>query len=109
MRAGSPALWYASRATGVVCLLLMTTVILLGLLVARQWRLPGLPRFGVVQLHRYLSVLTVCFVAVHVLTAVAQPYPRPNRPQGLAGCALACLRFLAGGRRARHWHRPRPT
>jgi sulfoxide reductase heme-binding subunit YedZ len=70
----STALWYASRATGVVALLLLTAVMLLGLLVTRQGRLPGLPRFAVSGLHRNLSLLAVAFVAVHVLTAVADGY-----------------------------------
>jgi methionine sulfoxide reductase heme-binding subunit len=70
----STALWYASRATGVVALLLLTAVMLLGLLVARQGRLPGLPRFAVSGLHRNLSLLAVAFVAVHVLTAVVDGY-----------------------------------
>jgi len=74
MHSSSIALWYASRATGVVCLVLTTAVVLLGLLVSRQRRLPGLPRFGVVHLHRYLSLLAVGFVAVHVLTAVVDSY-----------------------------------
>jgi methionine sulfoxide reductase heme-binding subunit len=67
-------LWYASRATGVVALLLLTAVMLLGLLVTRQGRLPGLPRFAVSGLHRNLSLLSVAFVAVHVLSAVADGY-----------------------------------
>ncbi|HTT51754.1 MAG TPA: ferric reductase-like transmembrane domain-containing protein [Streptosporangiaceae bacterium] len=70
----STALWYASRATGVVSLLLLTGVTLLGVLVNRQGRLPGLPRFAVTGLHRNLSLLGVLFVAVHVITAVADPY-----------------------------------
>jgi len=74
MHSSSIALWYASRATGVVCLVLTTTVVLLGLLVSRQRRLPGLPRFGVVHLHRYLSLLAVGFVSVHILTAVVDSY-----------------------------------
>ena len=37
------ALWYASRATGVVTLLLLTAVVLLGILVNRQGRLPACP------------------------------------------------------------------
>ena len=41
------ALWYVSRATGVVALVLLTVVLLIGLLVTRQGRLPGLPRFAV--------------------------------------------------------------
>ena len=67
-------LWYASRATGVVSLLLMTAVLLLGLLVTRQGRLPGLPRFAVTGLHRNLSLVAVVFVVLHVLTAVLDSY-----------------------------------
>jgi sulfoxide reductase heme-binding subunit YedZ len=70
----STALWYTSRATGVVALLLLTAVMLLGLLVTRQGRLPGLPRFAVSGLHRNLSLLATAFVAVHVLSAVTDGY-----------------------------------
>jgi DMSO/TMAO reductase YedYZ heme-binding membrane subunit len=70
----STALWYTSRATGVVALLLLTAVMLLGLLVSRQGRLPALPRFAVSGLHRNLSLLATAFVAVHVLTAVTDGY-----------------------------------
>jgi methionine sulfoxide reductase heme-binding subunit len=70
----STALWYASRATGVVALLLLTAVMVLGILVSRQGRLPGLPRFGATSLHRSVSLLAVAFVAAHVATAIADPY-----------------------------------
>jgi len=71
---GSTALWYASRATGVVTLLLLTTVVVLGILVNRQGRLPGLPGFAVTGLHRNVSLLAVAFLAIHVVTAIADPY-----------------------------------
>ena len=70
----STAFWYASRATGVVALVLLTTVVVVGILVNRQGRLPGLPRFAVIGVHRNLSLLSVAFIAVHVLTAVADSY-----------------------------------
>jgi methionine sulfoxide reductase heme-binding subunit len=70
----STALWYASRATGVVSLVLLSAVMIIGILINRQGRLPGLPRFAVLGLHRNVSLLAVAFVAVHVLTAVADPY-----------------------------------
>jgi sulfoxide reductase heme-binding subunit YedZ len=70
----STALWYASRATGVVSLVLLTTVAVLGVLVNRHGRLPGLPAFAVTGLHRSLSLLACAFIAVHVVTAVADPY-----------------------------------
>jgi len=66
--------WYLSRATGVVALVLMTVVLVLGLLVARNGRLPGLPQFAVTGLHRNLSLLSVVFVAVHIVTAIADSY-----------------------------------
>jgi predicted ferric reductase len=68
------AFWYASRATGIVSLLLLTAVLVLGILVNRQGRLPGLPRFAVTGIHRNLSLLSVAFIAVHVVTAVLDSY-----------------------------------
>lgn len=68
------ALWYASRATGVISLLLLSLVAILGILVNRQGRIPGLPRFAVTGLHRSLSLLTVAFLGVHIVTAVADGY-----------------------------------
>jgi DMSO/TMAO reductase YedYZ heme-binding membrane subunit len=66
--------WFASRATGVVALLLLTGVMVLGVLVNRQGRLPGLPKFAVTGLHRNLSLLAVAFTAIHVLTAVIDTF-----------------------------------
>jgi predicted ferric reductase len=66
--------WYASRATGVVALLLLTAVMVLGIIINRQGRLPGLPRFGVTGLHRNLSLLAVIFVVIHVVTAVLDTF-----------------------------------
>jgi methionine sulfoxide reductase heme-binding subunit len=71
---GSTVFWYASRATGVVTLVLFTAVLVLGLLVTRKGRLPGLPGFAVTSLHRNLSLLGLAFVVVHVLTAVLDGY-----------------------------------
>jgi methionine sulfoxide reductase heme-binding subunit len=68
------AFWYASRATGIVALLLLTAVFVLGILVNRQGRLPGLPRFAVTSLHRNLSLLSVAFIVVHVITAVLDTF-----------------------------------
>ena len=70
----STAPWYASRATGVVSLLLFTAVMVLGILVNRQGRLPGLPRFAVTNLHRNLSLLAVIFLVIHIVTAVMDSF-----------------------------------
>jgi methionine sulfoxide reductase heme-binding subunit len=68
------AFWYASRATGVVTMVLLSAVVVLGVLVNRQGRLPGLPKFAVTGLHRSISLIAVVFLAVHVLSAVADKF-----------------------------------
>jgi methionine sulfoxide reductase heme-binding subunit len=70
----SAALWYASRAAGIVTLVLLSLVAVLGVVVSRKVKVPGLPRFAVVGLHRSVSLLAVIFLTVHVLSAVADKY-----------------------------------
>jgi DMSO/TMAO reductase YedYZ heme-binding membrane subunit len=70
-------LWFVSRALGAVALLLLSLVIVLGILhntsVVKNAEL-GLPRFVLVALHRNLSLLTVVFVALHVITVIVTDY-----------------------------------
>jgi sulfoxide reductase heme-binding subunit YedZ len=122
---GSAVFWYASRATGVVTLLLFTAVLVLGLMVTRQGRLPGLPGFAVTSLHRNLSLLSLAFVVVHVLTAALDGYvsiplvsaviPFASGYErfwlGLGAVALdliiaLTLTSLVRGRLPRRWWRP---
>ncbi|HVA59650.1 MAG TPA: ferric reductase-like transmembrane domain-containing protein [Mycobacteriales bacterium] len=73
--AGNPrALWYLTRGSGLVALLLLTAVLVLGLVVAGRWSRPGWPRFVTSDLHRNLSLLTVVLVAIHVISAVSDPF-----------------------------------
>jgi sulfoxide reductase heme-binding subunit YedZ len=71
---GASPLWYATRATGVVALLLLTLTVLLGIAGAGRATAPGLPRVVTAGLHRNVSALVLCLVAVHVLTTVADSY-----------------------------------
>jgi methionine sulfoxide reductase heme-binding subunit len=122
---GSTMSWYISRATGVVTLLLFTAALVLGLMVTRKGRLPGLPGFAVTSLHRNLSLLGLAFVVVHVLTAVLDGYVRIPLVStvipfasgyerfwlGLGAVALdltiaIILTSLARGRLPRSWWRP---
>ncbi len=93
---GSTAFWYASRATGIVSLLLLTAVFALGILVNRQGRLPGLPRFAVAGLHRNISLLAVAFLFVHVVTAVADTYVSIPLLSGVIPFASGYERFWLG-------------
>ena len=90
------AFWYASRATGIVALLLLTAVLVLGILVNRQGRLPGLPRFAVTDLHRNLSLLSVAFIAVHVLTALLDTYVHIPLASAVIPFASGYERFWLG-------------
>jgi Ferric reductase like transmembrane component len=68
------ALWYVTRASGVVALLLLTAGLVLGILGSVRWRSERWPRFAVVSIHRNVTLFVVVFVAVHVLTTVADGY-----------------------------------
>lgn len=67
-------LWYASRATGLVALLLLTATLVLGITTAGRWASPGWPRFVIAAVHRNLSLLSVVFLGVHIASAVIDPY-----------------------------------
>jgi len=70
----SPVLWYATRATGLVAMLLLTATILLGIFTTARFHRPNWPRFAQQSLHRNVSLLTLAFVTVHVLTSVLDTY-----------------------------------
>ena len=69
-----PGLWYATRATGLVTLLLLTGSVLLGVLTAGRFASERWPRFLTVGLHRNLSLMAVAFLALHVGTTVVDTY-----------------------------------
>jgi hypothetical protein len=73
--ASSPsALWYLTRGTGVVTLVLLTLSVVLGIVQVRRWTPGRSPRFMVVSLHRAASLLVMAFLGVHVLTAVLDSF-----------------------------------
>jgi len=69
-----PGLWYATRATGLVTLLLLTASVLLGILTAGRFSTRRWPRFLSQGLHRNISLLVLVFLALHVGTTVADTY-----------------------------------
>ncbi len=66
----SAVLWYSSRATGAVSLILFTAVVVLGMATAGRASSVRLSRAAVLRLHRYLSLTAVVFLVVHIGTAV---------------------------------------
>jgi predicted ferric reductase len=68
------ALWFASRATGLVVLLLLTATAVLGACTTMRLASPRWPRFTVAGIHRNISLLAGVFLLVHVAGAVIDPY-----------------------------------
>ncbi len=68
------ALWYLTRGTGAVTLILLTVSVALGIVNVQRWRSPGWPRFVIDALHRNVSLLVMALLGVHVLTAWLDKY-----------------------------------
>ncbi len=121
---GPTTLWYLSRGTGVVSLVLLTASVVLGVAGSLRAR----PRALLAGLHRNVPLLAIAFVVAHVLTTVADgyapigvkdavlPFLSPYRPVWLglgtvafdlllALVATSLLRARIGlrGWRAVHW------
>jgi methionine sulfoxide reductase heme-binding subunit len=70
----SSLLWYATRATGIVALLLLTFSMVLGILTANRFSRPSWPAFAQQDLHKRVALISLAFLALHVLTSVADTY-----------------------------------
>ena len=67
-------LWYTTRGSGAVSLLLLSGVVVLGVLGVRRFEAAGWPRFLTTALHNNVALIALVFVAIHVLTAVIDPF-----------------------------------
>ena len=105
--AAPKALWYLTRGTGVVCLVLLTASVVLGVMTSVRWSAPGWPRYLVEGLHKNVSLLVVAFLGVHIATSVIDgfapigwidaivPFHSPYRPIWLGLGAVACDLLIA--------------
>jgi sulfoxide reductase heme-binding subunit YedZ len=99
------ALWYATRASGTVALVLLTTSIVLGVAQTRRLSSARWPRFVLDGLHRYTALLASLFLTLHIVTAVLDtfapisladafiPFISPYRPIWL-GLGVTALDLL---------------
>jgi sulfoxide reductase heme-binding subunit YedZ len=71
-------LWFITRGTGVVSLVLLTIVMALGVANVRRLHSAAIPRFVLDAVHRNAALLAVSFVAVHVITTLLDPYVSIN-------------------------------
>lgn len=67
-------LWYATRAAGLITILLLTAAMVLGILNAGRFATTRWPRFLVQGLHKNLTLLALGFLVLHVGTTVIDTY-----------------------------------
>jgi sulfoxide reductase heme-binding subunit YedZ len=67
-------LWYTARAAGIVSLVFLSAVVVLGLLARMRVESRRWPRFLTATVHRDLSLLALVFLALHIVTAVVDPF-----------------------------------
>jgi methionine sulfoxide reductase heme-binding subunit len=74
LASSSTTLWYTTRATGIVALVLLTMTMAFGILTAGRVRSRSWPAVAQSDLHKRVSLLAMVFLALHVLTAVLDTY-----------------------------------
>jgi len=70
----STPLWYVTRATGLIALVLLTASMALGLLSSVRYQRPAWPRFVTIGLHRNTALLALAFTGVHIVTTLADSF-----------------------------------
>jgi len=72
--AGSSALWYLTRGTGTVTLVLLTISVALGVANVRRLQTETVPRFVFEAVHRRVAMLGLALLAVHIVTSLLDPF-----------------------------------
>ncbi len=70
----STAIWYATRASGLMALVLLTLTMVMGITTTTRARARNWPGFAQQEMHRRLSILAVVFLGLHVVTSVLDTY-----------------------------------
>jgi len=121
-------MWFLTRSSGMVALVLLTASVALGVLTSVGWSSVRWPRFITIELHRNLSLVSMVFLAFHIATTVLDgfapigwldavlPFRSPYRPIWLGLGAVSVDLLLAvvvtsllrrhlsyGAWRAVHW------
>ena len=89
--AGTPALWFVSRGSGLALLVVLSAVMVLGAATRTGPAPRRTPGFVWAELHRTLALFSVAFLLLHVATAILDPYVS-------IGWAATVLPFTSGYR-----------
>jgi methionine sulfoxide reductase heme-binding subunit len=71
---GPSTYWYLTRGTGTVAMLLLTASVVLGVLDVSRYSSPRWPRFVLDALHRNVSLLSLAFLLLHVITTLLDSF-----------------------------------
>jgi len=66
--------WYLTRSTGAVALILLSASVALGVADVRRFASQRWPRFVIDALHRNVALLSICFLALHIITSVLDSF-----------------------------------
>jgi len=66
--------WDTARAGGLVAYVLLTASVALGLVLRNRWQSSRWPRLVTNELHGYVSLLALVFIAVHVSAVAVDPF-----------------------------------
>lgn len=101
------ALWYLTRATGILSLVLLSATVVIGVVASIGWTSADWPRFASQLMHRNLSLFCLVLIGIHIVTTVADgfvpigyldafiPFLSPYRPLWVGLGALAFDTLLA--------------
>ena len=70
----SKLLWYLTRGSGLVCLVLLTASVVLGIATTVRVSAPRWPRFVIAALHRNVSLFVMVVLVFHITVAVMDSY-----------------------------------
>ena len=100
----STSLWYATRASGIMALILLTLTMVLGMTTTTRARARNWPGFAQQELHRRISMIAVVFLGIHIVTSVLDTYVNVSWAAVVVPFVSSLRAVL--GRRGRHRARP---
>jgi methionine sulfoxide reductase heme-binding subunit len=92
----STVFWYATRASGIVALVLLTSTMVLGLTTTARTRTRNWPGFARQELHRRLAMISMVFLAIHVVTSILDTYVHIGWASVLVPFTSSYSRFWVG-------------
>jgi sulfoxide reductase heme-binding subunit YedZ len=90
------ALWYTTRATGVVALVLLTITVVLGIVGVSRFESTRWPRLVTALLHKNISLLVTVFLGVHITTTLLDSFVKISPVAAIVPFASSYRPFWLG-------------